>query len=203
MFRHMRRGYARADAVTGRSMGDGRRVPAPSLTTVDPKDVLTELYGRIPDLVRQAVDGLDAEQLTTAPAAGANTIGWLVWHLTRVEDHHVSELLREEQLWTSGDWSALFGRHADPHDTGYGHTAAQVAAVHPDSAQALVDYHDAVAARTRRFLDGIAADDLDVVVDERWDPPVTLGVRLVSVADDALQHAGQAAYVRGFLLARS
>jgi hypothetical protein len=39
--------------------------------------------------------------------------------------------------------------------------------------------------------------DLDRVVDKRWDPPVTLGVRLVSVVDDDAQHVGQAAYVRG------
>ena len=45
------------------------------------------------------------------------------------------------------------------------------------------------------MLEGLAPDDLDRVVDRRWDPPVTLGVRLVSIADDSLQHAGQAAYV--------
>ena len=39
--------------------------------------------------------------------------------------------------------------------------------------------------------------DLDRVVDERWDPPVTLAVRLVSVLADGLEHAGQAAYIRG------
>ena len=49
------------------------------------------------------------------------------------------------------------------------------------------------------MLTSLSADDLDRVVDRRWDPPVTLGVRLVSVADDGLQHAGQAAYVRGLL----
>jgi uncharacterized damage-inducible protein DinB len=178
-------------------------VAAPSLTTVEPKDVLTELYGRIPDLVRQAVDGLDVEQLTTAPASGTNTIGWLVWHLTRVQDHHVSELLGEDQLWVTGDWADSFGRAPDPDDTGYGHTAEEAAAVRPDSAQALVDYHDAVAARTQTLLDGISPGELNDVVDERWDPPVTLGVRLVSIADDDLQHAGQAAYVRGLLFARS
>ena len=39
----------------------------------------------------------------------------------------------------------------------------------------------------------------DRVVDRTWDPPVTLGVRLVSILDDDTQHAGQAAYVRGLL----
>lgn len=166
---------------------------------MDVRDLYRELYGRIPDLVRAAVDGLDAEQLATPPAPGANTVGWLVWHLTRVQDHHVSELLGEEQLWAGGDVAGRFGLGPDPGNTGYGHGAADVADVRPESAEALLDYYDAVAARTARLLDGLTAEALDRVVDERWDPPVTLGVRLVSIADDDLQHAGQAAYARGLL----
>jgi uncharacterized damage-inducible protein DinB len=166
---------------------------------VNVNDVLTETYDRLPDLVRSAVEGLSPEQLRRAPAPGANPVGWLVWHLTRVQDHHLADLLGEEQLWVSGDWAGRFGLPADPDDTGYGHSSAQVATVRPESAQALVDYHDAVAERTRTFLARLGPADLDRVVDEAWDPPVTLGVRLVSVADDDLQHVGQAAYVRGLI----
>ncbi|WP_431974518.1 mycothiol transferase [Micromonospora haikouensis] len=163
-------------------------------------EVLTETYGRLPALVRAAVDGLSPEQLRRAPAPGANPVGWLVWHLTRVQDHHVADLLDAEQLWMTGDWAARFGLSADPDDTGYAHTPDQVAAVAPESPRVLVDYHDAVAERTRGFLAGLRPADLDRVVDEAWDPPVTLGVRLVSIAEDDLQHVGQAAYVRGLLL---
>ncbi|MGB2572123.1 mycothiol transferase [Micromonospora citrea] len=115
------------------------------------------------------------------------------------QDHHVADLIGEDQIWVSGDWAGRFGLTADPDDTGYGHTPRQVAAVRPESAQALVDYHLAVAARTRTFLTALTPADLDRVVDEAWDPPVTLGVRLVSVVEDDLQHVGQAAYVRGLL----
>lgn len=162
-------------------------------------ELLTELFGRIPGHVRAAVDGLDAEALATAPAAGANPVGWLVWHLTRVQDHHVSELLDEEQLWVTGDWAPRFGVAADPRNTGYGHRADEVAAIRPDGPDVLVDYYTAVAERTNGLLARLTPDDLDRVVDERWDPPVTLGVRLVSIADDDIQHAGQAAYVGGLL----
>ena len=67
------------------------------------------------------------------------------------------------------------------------------------SAQLLLDYAGAVHERTTQFLRSLTDEDLDLVVDRRWDPPVTLGVRLVSVLADDLQHAGQAAYVRGLL----
>jgi uncharacterized damage-inducible protein DinB len=163
-------------------------------------ELLIESFDRLPDLVRDAVDGLSAEQLHWAPKPGANSIGWLVWHLARVQDSHITELIDgAEQLWATGEWASRFGLKPDPDDTGYAHTAAQVAAVRPDGPDVLISYFDAVAARTRDWLRTLSAKDLDRVVDERWDPPVTLGVRLVSVVDDDTQHAGQAAYVRGLL----
>ncbi|MEV7330518.1 DinB family protein [Micromonospora sp. NPDC093244] len=166
---------------------------------MDVSDLLTETYDRLPDLVRAAVDGLSPEQLRHEPGPGANSIGWLVWHLTRIQDQAVAALLDAEQVWVGGDWAGRFGLAADPDDTGFGHSPAQVAAVRPESAQALIDYYGAVSARTRPFLAGLSPADLDRVVDEGWDPPVTLGVRLVSVVEDDLQHVGQAAFVRGLL----
>ncbi len=162
-------------------------------------EVLTEAFGRLPELVHGAVKGLSPDQLRRAPADGANTVGWLVWHLTRVQDSHVAELLDAEQIYLSGGWAAKFGLEPDPSDTGSGHSAAQVAAVAPVSWHVLVDYYGAVHARTIDHLAGLTDADLDRVVDENWDPPVTLGVRLVSVYDDDTQHVGQAAYVRGLL----
>jgi hypothetical protein len=166
---------------------------------MDISALLLELYGRVPPLARQAVEGLDADALTNRPAPDANPIGWLVWHLTRVQDHHVAELLGEDQVWVGGDRARRFGLPPDPSNTGYGHTAEDVAAVRPDGPEVLLEYLAAVDARTRAMLAGLVATDLDRIVDRRWDPPVTLGVRLVSIADDSLQHVGQAAYVRGLL----
>jgi hypothetical protein len=166
---------------------------------VDVSALLLELYGRIPPLARRSVDGVELDQLTERPAPGANTIAWLVWHLTRVQDHHVAELLEIDQLWVTGDWAEQFGLDPDPSNTGYGHTADEVAAVRPERPEVLLEYLDAVDARIRTMLGDLADADLDRIVDRRWDPPVTLGVRLVSIADDGLQHAGQAAYIRGLL----
>lgn len=168
---------------------------------MDVNELLLEEFGRLPDLVREAVDGLDAEQLTTAPGPGANTVAWLVWHLTRVQDHHLSEVVGAEQRYLAEGWHERFGRGPDPEDHGYGHSAADVASVRPGSADDLVGYFEAVHARTAEYLRGLSATDLDRIVDERWDPPVTLGVRLASVLADDLQHVGQAAYLRGLLLA--
>jgi hypothetical protein len=169
---------------------------------MDARDLLIDIFGRVPEEISTAVDGLDAATLATIPEPGTNSIGWLVWHLTRVEDAHIAELVEQDQIWTGDGWADRFGVDADPENSGYGHTPEQVAAIRPDGVDALTGYYGAVAARTRTYLEGLTAADLDRVIDERWDPPVTLGVRLVSIVDDEIQHAGQAAYARGLIEAR-
>ena len=165
---------------------------------MDVAALLVDLYGRIPPLAEAVVEGLDPARLVEAPRPGANPIGWLVWHLARVEDLHIAEILETDQVW-DGDWAGRFGLEPDPSNHGYGHTAEQVASVRPESSQALLEYLAAVHQRTVEMLEGLSPADLDRIVDRSWDPPVTLGVRLVSIADDALQHVGQAAYLRGLL----
>jgi DinB superfamily len=166
---------------------------------VDVASLLLELYGRIPPLARDAIDGVELARLTEPPTPGANTIAWLVWHLTRVQDDHVAELLGAPQVWVGGGWARHFGLEPDPSNTGYGHTAEEVAAVQPTRPEVLLEYLEAVDGRTRTMLENLTPADLDRIIDRRWDPPVTLGVRLVSIADDCLQHLGQAAYARGLL----
>ncbi|MEO6989194.1 MAG: DinB family protein [Aquihabitans sp.] len=170
---------------------------------MDVSELLVEGYGRLPDLVRGAVADLDLDQLVAAPGPGANTVAWLVWHLTRVQDHHISEILDAEQRYISESWHQRFGRGPDPQDHGYGHTEADVAAVQPQALGDLTAYYDSVHARTIDFLSDLGESDLDRVVDEGWDPPVTMGARLTSILNDDLQHVGQAAYVRGLLVPES
>ena len=165
---------------------------------METSDVLIEAYGRIRELVHQAAAGLSTDDLTYRPEADANTIAWLVWHLTRVQDDHVAEIAGREQAWATGRWYERFGM-PETSETGFGHSSAQVAAVRPPGPEVLLDYHDAVAEGTVAYLAGVDADELDRVIDRSYDPPVTVGVRLVSVLSDNLQHAGQARYVRGIV----
>ena len=158
-------------------------------------EVLIESFDRLPALVRAAVQGLDAERLRWAPAPGANSVGWLVWHLTRVQDHHVSALLDQEQVWVSDDWASRFGLDPDPRNTdtptlptrsppcgptapGCWSTTARGARPHPQPARP-----GAGGSRPRRRRAG----------GTRRCPSGWAGQRRQS----ATQHVGQAAYVRG------
>jgi hypothetical protein len=165
-------------------------------------DLLADAFGRVRENVHDVVEGLTPEQLG-ARVDDANSIAWLIWHLTRVQDDHISEVADAEQIWTAREWSERFGLPLPVTSTGYGHDSEHVAAVRVDSPDLLTGYYDEVHERTIDYVRGLTDADLDRVVDRAWNPPVTLGVRLVSVIDDDTQHVGQAAFVRGVILRRT
>jgi uncharacterized damage-inducible protein DinB len=164
-------------------------------------DLLNDAFDRVRETVHDAVEGLSEDQLTARIDPEANTIAWLVWHLTRVQDDHVADAAGTEQLWTSAGWVERFRLPFDVSATGYGQSADEVASVRA-SAELLAAYQDAVHQATTEYVGRLTESDLDRIVDKRWDPPVTLAVRLVSVVNDGSQHAGQAAYVRGVVTRR-
>ncbi|WP_165070325.1 mycothiol transferase [Marisediminicola senii] len=171
--------------------------PSTPLTTAG--GILIDGLTRSRDGAREAVDGLTPAQLAHRVDTEANTIAWLVWHSARVQDSHVAEADGSEQLWLADGWVDRFGFDLERDDTGYGHTPEQVAAVSVDSPELLVEYFDAVHQRTVAYVATLDDDAVAAIVDERWTPPVTLAVRLVSVIDDCAQHIGQAAFVRGLI----
>ena len=165
---------------------------------MDTSELLIDAYGRIQEEVHDVVDGLDDKTLATRPDGVGNSIAWLIWHLTRIQDDHLADAGGYEQVQTADGWHERLGLPFDPADTGYGHTSDEVEQVRV-SAELLSGYYDAVHARTIEYLKTLTDEDLDRIVDRRWNPPVTLGVRLISVIGDDLQHVGQAAYVKGLL----
>ncbi len=180
--------------------------PSPDPASSGAPAVLAEAFGRTPDLAARALDGLAPDDLTRRVDPEANTVAWLVWHTARMQDAQVSAAGRAlgraaedtEQTWTAQGFADRFGLDVDPGDVGYGMTSAEVGEVRAP-ADLLLGYLRAVNGRTLRFLASLAPDDLERVVDPGWDPPVTLLSRLVSIEQDAVQHLGQAAFVRGVL----
>jgi hypothetical protein len=163
------------------------------------RDLLVDSFTRVRDLVVDLTDGLTEEDSTYRPAPEANTPGWLLWHLSRVQDDHIAGLAGVEQAWPG--WRRRFDLPFSDWATGYGQSPDEVAAVRV-SGELLAGYHADVHTLTLDYLQPITADDLARVVDTHWDPPVTAAVRLVSVLGDTLQHLGQAAYVRGLAARR-
>jgi hypothetical protein len=159
-------------------------------------ELLLDAFGRIRETVAATLEGVDAEALVRRPAGSGNSIAWLIWHLSRVEDVQLASAAGLEQVWTSQGFAGRFDLPLPERDTGYGHSTGEVDAVRGPP-QLLLEYYDAVHRQTVEFVKTLGDEDFDRIVDNRWDPPVTLGVRLVSTIADCLQHVGQAAYAKG------
>lgn len=160
-------------------------------------ELVVDAFERVKGIVHKTVKGLSGDDLTFRPGEAANSIAWLIWHLTRIQDDHIAELASTEQVW-SKSWHLKFALPFKESETGYGHNSNDVAEVQTNS-QLLLEYYDAVHESTIKYIHSLKTEDYQKIVDKRWDPPVTLAARLISVISDDLQHAGQAAYIRGLL----
>lgn len=159
-------------------------------------ELLLDAFTRIHEVVASTLEGIDGGDLVRRPAAIGNSIAWLIWHLSRIEDTQVADVAGLEQVWTGQGYHGRFHLPLPEQDTGYGHSTSQVGVVKAPP-KLLLEYYDAVHRQTAEFLETLDDEDFGRIVDTRWDPPVTLGVRLVSTVADCLQHAGQAAYAKG------
>lgn len=158
--------------------------------------MLRDAFTRLIEHTDELTDGLTDEIADYRPTPAANSIAWLIWHSARVQDIQVAHIAGLEQVWIRDGWVERLGLDLPRDDTGYGHSAQDVAKVHAP-ADLLVGYYRAVHELTLEYVAGVTADELARVVDTNWDPPVTASARLVSIIDDCAQHLGQAAYLRG------
>jgi hypothetical protein len=162
-------------------------------------DILADGFERVRSTSRGAGRDLTRETLEAKVDPETNTIAWLLWHIGRGQDAQVSGLMGEEQVWTAGGWSTRFGLGLPDDSTGYAHTPEDVSKVSGPDIDLYLGYIDAVCDRSISYVGELSESDFDDIVDERFTPPVTRGVRLFSVISDDLQHAGQAAILRGIL----
>ena len=164
------------------------------------RDLTIEGYERVLQILKGAIKGLDQGDLDTQPQPNCNSMGWLTWHLTRVQDGSIANLMGDEQLWVKDGWHAKFNRPPKPKDTGFGQSSEDAAAFRSPDVRTLLDYYRAVLERSKRYISNLSATDLSRELNEpRFQPLPTLGVRLISIMSDNLQHAGQVAYLRGLL----
>ncbi|MCP3425637.1 DinB family protein [Rothia sp. AR01] len=163
---------------------------------MDAIEILKDLARRPLEAAEGLRESLTPELLNAHPEHD-NSIAWLLWHTAREIDEQVAALSGREPVWTARGFDARFGLDLEPHELGYGQSGRRARSIVVDDVGLLYEHLDAVVEAQVEYLGSLEPADLDDVVDENWDPPVTRAARLVSVSEDALQHVGQAAYVAG------
>ena len=164
------------------------------------QQLLIDGYERVEQSIKRTLDGLTEKEIDRQPSSDTNTIGWLCWHLSRGRDRNIASLSGQDQLWIKDKWYEKFNRPADSADSGFKHTPEQVAAFKSPDAKTLLDYHHATLNRAKAYINSLTEADLDRELNEPWFTPTpTVGVRLISLLEEGLQHSGQAAYIRGLI----
>lgn len=161
--------------------------------------VVVDAFSRVAQALPGALEGLAPQHVLWRPDDGSNSIGWLVWHLTRVQDDHMAGVGGVPQVWSAEGWAERFALPYPRSSIGYGQTSDDVGAFAVSDPELLLGYHRATHAMTLAVLGAMTAADYARVVDERWDPPVTAAVRVVSVVNDTTAHVGQVEYLRGLV----
>lgn len=164
---------------------------------MDSVELLKDLAHRPLEALESVWDRVAPEDLNDHPGGHPNSIAWLLWHTGREMDAQVAQAAGRQEVWSAQGWEERFALGLPDPGHGYGHSEEQARAVVVRDREVLRGYLTAVTEESADYLAGLEAADLDEVIDRNWDPPVTRGVRLVSVYADALQHVGQAAYVLG------
>lgn len=164
-----------------------------------PNEVLLD-FARRPVAAIVAIRGqLTPELLAAHPGGHDNSIGWLLWHMGREIDVQLSALSGLPEVWTSLGFAKRLGLGELGDGVGYGQTSDEARRIVVTDPHVLVDYVIAAGEALSVYLSALDPETLADVVDEGWNPPVTRATRLVSIVDDAVQHAGQVGYALGIL----
>src|SRR4051794_35290428 len=147
------------------------------MTTDPARTLLTDGFERIHEGVPEVVTGLTRDELLWRPDAAANHIAWLVWHLARQQDDQVAALADDEPVWTADGWVDRFELPYPRGVHGWGMSSEDVGRFTVADPRLFAAYQGAVHERTVALLDELDDPAYGRVIDESWDPPVTVGVR--------------------------
>lgn len=166
---------------------------------MDARDILVDAAGRPVDSARQALDRVTASTANHMPDGTHSSMSWLVWHSGRQMDAQLSRLSGAPQVWHQDGWLRRFSLDRPDDATGFGDKPADVAKVTVTDTSLLADYLAAVVDALVRYVRGLSDEALDDVIGHFGGAPVSRGMRIVSMIDDAVAHVAQAAYLRGLL----
>jgi len=165
---------------------------------MDAREVLLDAAQRPIESTHQVLKGIDADVVNRMPDDTHSSIAWLIWHSGRQMDAQLAHLSGGEQVWRQDGWAERFALDRPAEAMGFGDTPADVAKVRVSDPALLSGYLEAAVSALCTYIRGLSDSDLDDVIGH-MPGPISRGVRIVSIIDDAVAHVSQAAYLRGLL----
>ena len=158
-------------------------------------EFIVDALAREQELLLEAVQDLTPDELGWRAGPEANPIGWILWHMIRVEDMWFQFFVqRKTEIWERDGWNETFG--LPTRDNGFGHTQEQVADFPVLDLAALLRYGEAVRQATLEYLETLGPEDYAVVPREQR-PEMSVGVIFRQIIGEVYQHQGHIAYLKG------
>ena len=158
------------------------------------------LLGHAERSLFRALEECSLEELKAQPIGpNTNSIGFVIWHLSRIQDMNTSRQMGKKQAWESEGWAEKFGK--DPTDLkATGFTSEEAAGFDPVSAQLLREYYECVRGYTEKYVSGLTPEVLDTPI-ENPPPgrPYNLGTSIALALGDSIQHFGQIGILMGVI----
>ena len=148
-------------------------------------------------VLRRALSELSTEELNSHPCGpGTNSIAWLIWHLTRIQDLSASARMGKDQAWVAEGFHAKFGMEADFMKFN-SFTPEELDAFPQMDAESLLGYYECARGYLTEYVNSLSASDLDAPVPPRPHGPENVGDALGITLADNTQHFGQIAFIMG------
>ena len=169
------------------------------------KDFAEQTFEEIGVRLNRALEGLTFEELNWRPRPEANSIAFIVWHVSRVEDGWFQHFVQDTtQVWLAERWHERFG--LPEGSSGFGYSVEQLAEFPALREEDLRGYFDAVRKSTLACLKEMTETDLDRVPGRSPFPDSASSSRFAEftvarmfrqLIGEEYQHLGHVNYIRG------
>ena len=154
------------------------------------RDSLDQVHVRL----QATCGGLTQEQVVWRPAAYANNIGFILWHVARGEDRMITQLSGgSTDLWESEDWYERFGQPVEMPDPGDRMGLRSLAIPSIDT---LTGYLKATHKKTSGYLETLSDGRL-AEIPETYPRGASVRQALRHLITHKNNHHGQVDFLRG------
>tara|TARA_B110000116_G_scaffold210290_1_gene186005 strand:- start:85 stop:603 length:519 start_codon:yes stop_codon:yes gene_type:complete len=150
------------------------------------------------DSLYKSIDGLTKNELYWQPSLESNNIIYLVWHMARVEDNWINQIIGgNKTVWSLNNWSKKL--NIKENDYGKGYIKEDISNLPDMNISDILKFYKQQREQSLIVIEELADEDLNKnykrITGEFKKGYWILGHVLVEES----QHLGQIAYIRGII----
>lgn len=162
---------------------------------MEAREVMLRSLEQSQEYLTRALDGLTQKEAAWSLGEECNSIIFILWHTSRVEDFFVNRVIqRQLELYETEGWLEKLGTPAK--GSGWEYTGEQLQAWPVPKLEIVRGYADSVREKTLAFVRSVTAEQLSEVPRPERSPD-SIGATLTRIITEIALHTGQIAYLRG------